>query len=105
MSSSSTLPLAGVRLAASADLPTRFGRFRVVALKGPDGAEFGAVVRGDVDGRAGVPVRLHSACFTGDLMGSLRCDCRDQLEASLAFIGRAERGAVIYLEQEGRGIV
>ena len=104
MSSSSTLPLAGVRLAASADLPTRFGRFRMVALKGPDGAEFGAVVRGDVDGRAGVPVRLHSACFTGDLMGSLRCDCRDQLEASLAFIGRAERGAVIYLEQEGRGI-
>ncbi len=97
------LPLS-VRIAASAELPTRFGRFRIVAFRGPSGAEYGAVVKGDLDGRSGVPVRLHSACFTGDLMGSLRCDCRDQLEAALRFVGRAERGVVLYLEQEGRGI-
>lgn len=100
-----TIPLPGtLRIAASARLPTRFGDFRMVAFRGPDGEELGAVVRGEVDGRSGVPVRLHSACFTGDLMGSLRCDCRDQLEAALRFIGRAERGAVLYLNQEGRGI-
>jgi GTP cyclohydrolase II len=101
----SPVPLqAGIRIAASANLPTRFGLFRVVAFRGPNGEEFGAVVKGDVHGRAGVAARLHSACFTGDLMGSLRCDCRDQLEAALTFIGRAERGVVLYLEQEGRGI-
>ncbi len=104
MSPSPALKAARIHVEATADLPTRFGRFRVVALQGPDGEEYGAVVRGDVDGRTGVPVRLHSACFTGDLMGSLRCDCRDQLEAALSFIGRAERGAVLYLAQEGRGI-
>jgi GTP cyclohydrolase II len=76
----------------------------MVAFIGSDGEELGAVVRGSVDGRTGVPVRLHSACFTGDLMGSLRCDCRDQLEAALTFVGRAERGVVLYLPQEGRGI-
>ncbi len=93
-----------VRVVASAKLPTRFGDFRIVAFRGPEGEEFGAVVRGDVEDREGVPARLHSACFTGDLMGSLRCDCRDQLEAALSFIGRTERGIVLYLEQEGRGI-
>ncbi len=98
-----TLPVP-IRVAATARLPTRFGDFRIVAFRGPAGEEYGAVVKGDVDGRQGVPARLHSACFTGDLMGSLRCDCRDQLEAALRFIGRADRGIVLYLEQEGRGI-
>ena len=93
-----------VQLASEAALPTRFGEFRVVAFSGPEGLELGAVIRGEIKGREGVPVRLHSACFTGDLMGSLRCDCRDQLEASLALLGRSERGAVLYLPQEGRGI-
>lgn len=96
------LPL--VRLVSEAELPTRYGLFRIVAFEGPDGEELGAVVRGDLRGAEGVPVRLHSACFTGDLMGSLRCDCREQLEAALTFVGRAERGAVLYLPQEGRGI-
>ncbi len=93
-----------VRLAAEANLPSRFGQFRVVAFESRDGKEYGAVVKGDVAGHHGVPVRIHSECFTGDVMGSLKCDCRDQLEAALVYIGRAERGAVLYLRQEGRGI-
>ena len=92
-------------LAATARLPSRFGDFSVVAFERPDtGEEFGVVVRGALQGAEADPVRLHSECFTGDVMGSLKCDCRDQLEAALAFIGRAERGAVVYLPQEGRGI-
>lgn len=94
----------GVELVADAALPSRFGSFRIVGFRTPEGEDLGAVVQGDVSGAEGLPVRLHSACFTGDLMGSLRCDCRDQLEAALTFIGRAERGAVLYLPQEGRGI-
>jgi GTP cyclohydrolase II len=93
-----------VRLAAEATLPSRFGQFRVVAFESQDGKEYGAVVKGDVRGQHGVPVRLHSECFTGDVMGSLKCDCRDQLEAALRYIGHAECGAVLYLRQEGRGI-
>lgn len=89
---------------AEANLPTRHGHFRVVAFEAEDGQEYGAVVKGDVDGWEDVPVRLHSECFTGDVMGSVKCDCRDQLEAALDFIGEAERGVVVYLRQEGRGI-
>jgi GTP cyclohydrolase II len=95
----------GLRLSAEALLPSRYGDFRVLAFEGgSDGQEYGAVARGDLAGAEDVPVRLHSACFTGDLMGSLRCDCRDQLEASLAYVAKVERGAVLYLPQEGRGI-
>lgn len=95
-----------VRLAAEANLPTRHGMFRVVAFDAVDGKEYGAVVKGDVMGQTDVPVRLHSECFTGDVMGSIKCDCRDQLEAALNYLGRddVERGAVLYLRQEGRGI-
>ena len=94
-----------VRFAADARLPTRFGDFRVLAFESDsDGQDYGVIVKGDVDGQEAVPVRLHSECFTGDVMGSLKCDCRDQLEAALTYLGTAERGAVIYLPQEGRGI-
>lgn len=94
-----------VRFAAEARLPSRFGDFRVMAFECPDeGQDYGVVVRGDVRDAEAVPLRLHSECFTGDVMGSLKCDCRDQLEAALTYIGRAERGAVLYLPQEGRGI-
>ncbi len=92
-----------VTLAARARLPSRFGDFTVVAFECAEG-EYGVVVRGEIEGAEAVPVRLHSECFTGDVMGSLKCDCRDQLEVALRFIGRAERGAVVYLPQEGRGI-
>jgi GTP cyclohydrolase II len=90
---------------ASAKMPSRFGDFQVYAFQcTTDGHEYGAVVKGNIKSVEGVPVRLHSECFTGDIMGSLRCDCREQLEAALKYIGSIECGAVIYLRQEGRGI-
>jgi GTP cyclohydrolase II len=94
-----------VRIVAMAELPTRFGEFHIVAFENNrDGKEHVAITKGDVIGAANVPVRLHSECLTGDVMGSLRCDCRDQLESALKKIGRMERGMVLYLRQEGRGI-
>src|SRR5215207_4550818 len=94
-----------VRIVAMAELPTRFGEFHIVAFENNrDGKEHIAITKGDVIGASDVPVRLHSECFTGDVMGSLKCDCRDQLEAALAYVAAAERGAIVYLPQEGRGI-
>jgi GTP cyclohydrolase II len=94
-----------VKVDAVADLPTRYGKFRIVAFwNNRDGKDHVAIVRGDVLGAAGVPTRVHSECLTGDVMGSLRCDCRDQLEAAMRELGSAERGLLLYLRQEGRGI-
>jgi|SRR5579859_343690 len=94
-----------VRIASIADLPTRFGTFHIVAFwNNRDGKEHAALVRGDVTDSEDVVVRLHSECLTGDALGSLRCDCRDQLEAALHTIGQLERGIVLYMRQEGRGI-
>ncbi len=94
-----------VRIVAIADLPTKFGEFQIVAFwNNKDDKEHVAVVRGDIRGQADVPLRVHSECLTGDGLGSLRCDCRDQLEASLQAIGEMERGVLLYLRQEGRGI-
>ncbi|HQU37440.1 MAG TPA: GTP cyclohydrolase II [Anaerolineales bacterium] len=94
-----------VRVVAMAELPTRFGEFHIIAFENNrDGKEHVAIIKGDVIGAADVPVRLHSECLTGDALGSLRCDCRDQLEASLRMTGAMERGMVLYLRQEGRGI-
>ncbi len=94
-----------VKIVAIADLPTRFGEYQVVAFWN-DGArqDHAAFVHGNVYERENVPVRIHSECLTGDAIGSLRCDCRDQLIASLEKIGREEAGIVLYLRQEGRGI-
>jgi GTP cyclohydrolase II len=94
-----------VKVAAVADLPSRFGEFHIVAFwNDRDQKDHVAIVRGDPLGAEAVPVRIHSECLTGDAIGSLRCDCRDQLEASLRMIGAEERGIVLYLRQEGRGI-
>jgi GTP cyclohydrolase II len=94
-----------VRVVAMAELPTRFGDFHIIAFENNrDGKDHVAIVKGDVIGAQEVPVRLHSECLTGDALGSLRCDCRDQLEAALVAIGQMERGMVLYLRQEGRGI-
>jgi GTP cyclohydrolase II len=94
-----------VRIVSVADLPTRFGDFRIVAFwNNRDEKEHVAIVRGDVVGAENVSTRLHSECLTGDAIGSLRCDCRDQLEAALSTIGGLDRGLVLYLRQEGRGI-
>jgi GTP cyclohydrolase II len=94
-----------VRVVSVADLPTRFGEFEVVAFQSPgDGKEHAALVLGDVTGQEKVPVRLHSECLTGDVFGSLRCDCREQLELALEQILERGTGALLYLRQEGRGI-
>ena len=92
-------------IAGVARVPTQFGDFRIVGFAdAPDGKEHVAIVRGEVDGALDVPTRLHSECLTGDVLGSLRCDCREQLELSLRRIGSEPRGMVLYLRQEGRGI-
>jgi GTP cyclohydrolase II len=93
-----------LQIVSAAELPTRFGSFRAVAFTADDGKEHIAIVRGAVRGRSRVPVRVHSECLTGDVLGSLRCDCRDQLIAALRAIGREPAGIVLYLRQEGRGI-
>jgi GTP cyclohydrolase II len=94
-----------VRVLAIAELPTRFGDYQVAAFWSPtDRKEHAAFIHGDIVGRAEVPVRLHSECLTGDAIGSLRCDCRDQLIESLERIGKMDSGVVLYLRQEGRGI-
>ncbi len=94
-----------VRLVAVADLPTRFGAYQVAAFTHPfDQKEHAAFIHGNVFEAERVPVRLHSECLTGDAIGSLRCDCRDQLTEALETIGKMDRGIVLYLRQEGRGI-
>jgi len=94
-----------VRIEAIAELPTRFGDFHIVAFSNNhDDKEHVAIIKGDVFGAEDVPVRLHSECLTGDAIGSLRCDCRDQLETALKKIGGMDKGIVLYLRQEGRGI-
>ncbi|MEO7109735.1 MAG: GTP cyclohydrolase II [Polyangiaceae bacterium] len=94
-----------VKVAAVADLPTRFGRFRIVAFwNNRDGKEHIALVHGDILGRENVMTRLHSECLTGDALGSLRCDCRDQLGVALQRISAEPCGVLLYMRQEGRGI-
>jgi len=94
-----------VRAVAVADLPTRFGDFRIVAFwNNRDAKDHVAIIHGDVIGRSEIPMRVHSECLTGDALGSIRCDCRDQLEASLKRISELGDGLVLYLRQEGRGI-
>src|SRR5438445_1058008 len=94
-----------VKVMAIADLPDMFGEFQVVAFwNNFDRKEHAALIHGDIFEKEEVPVRLHSECLTGDALGSLRCDCRDQLENSLRMIGEMDKGILLYLRQEGRGI-
>ena len=105
---------------AEADLPTEHGPFRLVvyrravpeAQQGPGAIppegiaveEHMAIVRGEVGGGKNVLARVHSECWTSEVLGSLKCDCRDQLDAALAKIAAEGTGVVVYLRQEGRGI-
>src|SRR5437868_12720753 len=94
-----------VELYAEAPLPTKHGQLRALVFRERGtGKEHVAAVKGDLRGAEGVPVRVHSECLTSEILGSLKCDCRDQLEHALDLVGKAERGAVVYLRQEGRGI-
>ena len=90
---------------ARAELPTRYGRFTIYGFQGNGPMEEAvALVRGNLNGKTAPLVRVHSQCLTGDVLASLRCDCRAQLELSLQKIGRAPAGILLYLPQEGRGI-
>jgi GTP cyclohydrolase II len=97
-----------VRKLAEADFPTRWGHFRILGFEGHVGEdrrkeEAVAVVMGDIHSAPPL-VRIHSQCLTGDVFGSLRCDCRAQLEMALQMIADAGAGVLLYEQQEGRGI-
>jgi len=90
---------------AKASLPTRYGQFLVYAYAAQgDETEYLALVMGDISADEPILCRLHSSCVTGDLLGSLRCDCGDQLELALESIKKEAKGVLLYVEQEGRGI-
>jgi len=94
-----------VRRVASARMPTIFGEFEAVAFENEmDGGTHIALVKGPTDDPMGTLVRVHSGCLTADVFGSLRCDCRDQLERAMEMIQKEGRGVLLYLNQEGRGI-
>jgi 3,4-dihydroxy 2-butanone 4-phosphate synthase/GTP cyclohydrolase II len=94
-----------VERVVSTGLPTGFGDFQVVGYRSlVDEKHHVALVKGEVDGRQDVLVRVHSECLTGDVFHSLRCDCGEQLESALSMIEREGQGVLLYLAQEGRGI-
>jgi 3,4-dihydroxy 2-butanone 4-phosphate synthase/GTP cyclohydrolase II len=86
-------------------MPTKHGDFRVICYTSVmDGREHVALVKGDLTGKTSVLVRMHSECMTGDVFGSVRCDCGEQLAAAMGRINEEGLGAIVYLRQEGRGI-
>jgi 3,4-dihydroxy 2-butanone 4-phosphate synthase/GTP cyclohydrolase II len=94
-----------VQRAAEAELPTRFGEFKVIAYENKvDGLEHLALVKGEINPDAPVLVRVHSECMTGDVFNSLRCDCGTQLGQALRMINSEGSGVLVYMRQEGRGI-
>lgn len=94
-----------IQRVAAADLPTRHGNFKIISYSSPlEHEEHIALVRGDVSGKRNVLVRVHSECLTGDVFGSYRCDCGDQLRHALEVIEAEGCGVLVYMRQEGRGI-
>lgn len=86
-------------------LPTKYGNFKIVGYKElPTSKEHVVLIKGDIENEENVLVRVHSECFTGDILGSLRCDCGDQLHTALEKIEKEGKGILVYLRQEGRGI-
>ena len=93
------------KVAGPINFPTKFGQFQIYAFETEfEGHPYIAIVKGIVDSGESVLVRVHSSCLTGDIMGSLRCDCGDQLAMALEMIEKEGRGVVLYIAQEGRGI-
>ncbi|TMD39460.1 MAG: GTP cyclohydrolase II [Chloroflexi bacterium] len=99
-----TLSGSTVTRLAEAALPTRFGRFRIAIFHVGEGRQQVVALWRGLPARGPVLLRLHSECLTGDVLGSARCDCGTQLEASLRRLARARSGLLLYLHQEGRGI-
>lgn len=104
--------LSALEICADATVPTQYGLFQFIVFRWgavPDlkyhlSPDHVALVRGDVRGKARVPVRVHSECLTSEVFGSLKCDCKGQLERAQEEVGRSEAGVILYLRQEGRGI-
>src|ERR1041385_7168066 len=92
----------GVHELARVLLPTQFGEFQARAFEVSSGFVYLALIKGDVGSGGTVLTRLHSECLTGDALGSLRCDCGEQLNAALSRIGETGQGVLLYLPQEGR---
>lgn len=99
-------PVAGVSAISRALLPTRYGPFEIVAFENREGRRIDdvAIVRGAPAVAEVVPVRLHSECLTGDVLGSIRCDCGEQLDLAMRRLARTQHGVLLYMRQEGRGI-
>lgn len=96
---------ADATIVARAKLPTRYGEFTILGVRGRRPSEEVAVLqRGKLNGHTLPLVRIHSQCLTGDVLTSERCDCRAQLELAMAMIGRVRSGLLLYVPQEGRGI-
>ncbi len=94
-----------VERVAEARLPTEFGEFRIIGYRSLNSTEeFVALARGELRGECQTLVRIHSQCMTGDVFGSVKCDCGRQLRAAMKLIASEGRGAVVYQQQEGRGI-
>lgn len=94
-----------VRCVAEAKLPTEYGEFKILAYKSDmDADQHVALIMGDIEADEPVLVRVHSECLTGDVFGSLRCDCGEQIDMALEMIAREKRGVLLYMRQEGRGI-
>ncbi|MBS3113656.1 GTP cyclohydrolase II [Candidatus Woesearchaeota archaeon] len=92
-----------IRKTVEANLPTKYGNFKVIAYEDCYKAHHLALIKGEVKGKKNVYARVHSECLTGDALGSLRCDCGPQLERALEIIGK-KGGVLLYMAQEGRGI-
>jgi len=95
-----------LRIYSRAKLPTRHGNFEVVSFTRAQDQRIEdiAIIIGDISKREPIETRIHSECLTGDVFGSIRCDCRDQLELALERIQQEKVGIILYLRQEGRGI-
>lgn len=91
-------------LSESAELPTPHGRFRIRVVTDHEGREHVLLTKGEIEEAEDLPVRVHSECLTSEVFHSLRCDCREQLQAALDYFESQGRGLLIYLRQEGRGI-
>lgn len=99
------MKLTNVQKEACARIPTIAGEFKLcLYTSAHDDKEHLALIKGDVEGKSKVLVRVHSECFTGDVLGSRRCDCGEQLQGAIQKVANNDSGIVIYLRQEGRGI-
>lgn len=94
-----------IRIVALADLPSKYGFFKIIGIENnKDGKDHIMIVKGDIAGGDNILTRLHSSCLTGDALGSLRCDCGDQLRNSLFMMEKEGQGVLLYMQQEGRDI-